>query len=337
MQTAVIEHNPDGLDTYVVDGSEKVEKSLVYVFCIGNPNQVDDAKSQTETFVKEGTASKSGVYPKCFLAEDGVQPKYDGHQQISADLNSFHQWMEEDIEDYQKLRIHSVLINNSAKKEEILMSFRKSIREAILHDVLYFHFYHSGHSNKHGDILISEDHYGNQCAGFPSDQKKFVPTKLATEQDQNIENAKQLISIQDLLAIVQQEGYLEMLKMTLDSCFAGEWCFKAREIFLEDKLAFNLVVDASCTRENPSYIGRYTQVLRRQMNQVKYAETQGVAKFYGDTDGCYIVELKDRRLKSALAQLVMSSFGADGLICNDTEAIKQAIKDGKAKTVFAYY
>ena len=49
------------------------------------------------------------------------------------------------------------------------------------------------------------------------------------------------------------------------------------------------------------------------------------------------MELKDRRLKAALAELVMSSFDVDGLICNDVEAIKQAIIDGSAKTVFAYY
>lgn len=77
------------------------------------------------------------------------------------------------------------MINNLVKKEEILMSFRKSMREAVLQDVLYFHFYHSGHSNKHGDIVILEDMNGNLCTSFSCDQKKkFIETKLKTKRDE---------------------------------------------------------------------------------------------------------------------------------------------------------
>ena len=47
MQTAIIENNPDALENYQIEGAGKDEKSLVYVFCIGNPNQVDDDKHQS--------------------------------------------------------------------------------------------------------------------------------------------------------------------------------------------------------------------------------------------------------------------------------------------------
>lgn len=77
--------------------------------------------------------------------------------------------MRKEIKDFQKMTMSSVLVNNLAVKQEVLQSFKQSMVDSVKGGCLYYHFYHSGHSNSRGNILISDENYGNQCTSYLSD------------------------------------------------------------------------------------------------------------------------------------------------------------------------
>ena len=80
---------------------------------------------------------------------------------------------------------------------------------------------------------------------------------------------KNRIELKELLDIAHNENYLGLIDMTFDCCFSGELCYTARRLMKNYK--FHLKITACTDRDQPSFYGSYSRVLKDQIFQKEYS------------------------------------------------------------------